>query len=252
MIRWLILVWAIAISACNGGVQKQDSITIATSANMQFAMKAIANNFTNSTGLKTNVILGSSGKLTAQIIEGAPYDIFVSADLKYPEMIQEQGFSDSAPEIYALGQLVLWSSTLDTIPSLDQIATMEIEHIAIANPVTAPYGQAAIEVLQNLGVYSRIKDKLVFGESIAQTNQFISSGAAEIGFTAKSVVLSPEINIEGHWLTIPPEYYKPIAQGAIIIERNQSNKKEIKSFYDYLFNQEAKQILKDFGYLVNE
>lgn len=250
--RWIVIVVFIGILGCVDGGDKRPSLTIATSANMQFAMNAIAKSFSNKTGYKTNIILGSSGKLTAQILEGAPYDIFVSADMKYPKMIYQNGLSIDPPTVYALGQLVLWTTYLNELPKLNELARLHIDHIAIANPVTAPYGQAAVEVLQNIGLYDMLQDKLVFGESIAQTNQFIDTGVAELGFTSKSVVLSPHGKDRGRWEAIPAQYYTPISQGAIVINRNQVNMDQIKAFYAYLFSPEAMVILKDFGYLVNE
>jgi len=194
--------------------QTSDSIRIAAAANMQYALVEINKAFTTKFNIKTELIFSSSGKLTAQIIEGAPYDILLSADLKYPNSIYQKGLSRSKPEIYASGQLVLWSMNED-IQSLQKIAEPSIKHIAIANPKTAPYGKAAIECFQNAGILKEIEDKLVFGESISQVNQFILSHSADVGITAKSAVLSNQLQGKGNWIDINNNQYHVIDQAAL-------------------------------------
>ncbi len=234
------------------GCSKHDAtkVTIATASNMQFAMKEIANSFTQQTGIDCDIVFSSSGKLTAQIKEGAPYDIFVSADTKYPTVLYNKGFTTQVPEVYAHGQLVLWSLTRGMEPNLKTLTRSSVRHIAIANPKTAPYGEAAISVLKHFGIYETVKDKLVYGESISQTNQFIISGAAEIGFTAKSVVLSNQMKEKGSWMAIASESYTPIAQAAVIIKKDLVHENALK-FYEFLFSSTSQEILENFGYLVS-
>ena len=172
-------------------------ITIAVAANMQFAMRALTHAFEKQNGITCDLIISSSGKLTAQIKAGAPYDLFVSADMKYPEDLYKSGFALEEPKIYAYGKLVLWSMDQEVKPSLAVLKTQAIKHIACANPKTAPYGVAAVEALKHYGLYNQVKSKLVYGESIAQTKQFIISESAELSFTAKSVVLSPDLKGSG-------------------------------------------------------
>ncbi len=225
-------------------------VTIATAANMQFVMKEIVAAFEQETGISCAVIISSSGKLTAQIQEGAPYDIFVSADMKYPETLYTNGYTIDAPKIYGYGQIVLWSVSQDITPSLESLTDNKIEHIAIANPKMAPYGEAAISILKQTGIYDQISEKLVYGESISQTNQFITSGAAQIGFTAKSVVLSSQMKGKGHWIAINKNLYTPIAQGAVILKRDAVSNATQK-FHAFLFSSKSKEILENFGYLAN-
>jgi len=229
--------------------KKEDSIIIATSANMQFAIKDIATAFTKSTGIDCNLVISSSGKLSAQIKEGAPYDIFVSADIKYPTSLFKSGFTTENPKIYAFGQLVLWSALNEVQPSIELLSSDSIKHIAVANPKTAPYGQASMSVLKIENIYDKIDHKLVYGESISQTNQFIISGAAQIGITSKSVVLSSHVKNIGSWIDIDKKSYPAIKQGAVIIKKDSIHNASLK-FYDFLFSSRSKEILENFGYLV--
>lgn len=225
-------------------------ITIATAANMQFAMKALTHNFTKETGIKCDLIISSSGKLTAQIKSGAPYDLFVSADMKYPSELYKDGLALEKPKVYAYGKLVLWTMNNHINPSLASLKMSKIKYIACANPKTAPYGLAAIQTLKHYGLYKSLKSKLVYGESIAQTNQFIISESAKVGFTAKSVVLSPKMKSKGKWIEVNPKSYSPIAQGVVILKQNKTLEADARKFYEFLFSAKAKKILQDFGYTV--
>ena len=198
---------------------------------MQFAMEALVNIFEEETGIACEIIVSSSGKLTAQIKEGAPYHIFVSADMKYPEDLYKAGFSTAKPAVYAHGNLVMWSTSLDSTLSIESLQHKKIKHIAIANPQTAPYGAAALATLKYYKIYTAVKEKLVYGESISQTNQFIISSAAEVGFTAKSVVLSPRVKVKGQWVSVNSKAYTPIKQGIILIKTSDEIKPKALQFY---------------------
>lgn len=233
-------------SACQE-THRSDTLLIATAANMQFAMKEIVKSFTEQSGIPCEIIISSSGKLTAQIKEGAPFDVLVSANMKYPEDLHQDGFTTNAPQIYAYGQLVLWTIDDGLNPSVDSLVVASIDHIALANPKNAPYGMAAMEVLEKQGIYQELKEKLVFGESIAQTNQFIISKAAEMGFTAKSVVLSPEMRSKGHFTAIDPNWHQPIAQGIVLLKKSDKLE-QAQQFYNYLFSDAGQTILNQYGY----
>lgn len=230
---------------------EEAKLNIAVAANMQFAMKELVKEFTAQTGVECQLMISSSGKLTAQIKEGAPYHIFVSANMKYPEELYKSGFSNHSPEVYAYGKLVLWTKKEGLIPSIELLKSEQIKHIAIANPKMAPYGIAAEEVLENFGLLKELKEKLVFGESISQCNQFILSKSAEIGFTAKSVVLSDKAKDQGRWIDVNDSLYTPIAQGSVIIKQIKMQK-EAKEFYRFLFSERAAMILQEFGYQICE
>ncbi|MBG9375720.1 molybdate ABC transporter substrate-binding protein [Panacibacter sp. DH6] len=231
----------------------QQKVTIAVAANMQYPMNTLKAKFEAQTNIKLEIILSSSGKLTQQIQEGAPYDIFISADTSYPLALYRKGFSTAPPKVYAKGLLVLWSAKQGLKPAGDMkiLLGQGIKKIAVANPKTAPYGVAAEQVLKYYRLYDAVKDKLVFGESITQTNQFITSQSADIGFTAKSVVLSPEMKNRGSWADVDLKAYAPIEQAAVMLKHGeQTNKPAVQKFYEYLYSKTAKDILQSFGYLV--
>lgn len=240
------LLFLFVLPACHRDTTSK--LTIAASANMQYVIKELAHSFFEITGVESETVVASSGKLTAMIQEGAPFDIFVSADMMYPEQLYENGFALEAPEIYAYGHLVLWSMKEGTIPKVDQLPNADIRHIALANPKTAPYGKAALEVLKHHNLYKTVEKKLVFGESISQTNQFILSGAAELGFTAKSVVVSPALKEKGTWTALDPGTYRSIAQGVILLKNRDVHIESAKRFYDFLFSKEAQEKLLQYGY----
>ena len=235
---------------CDGA--KQQKLTIAVSANMQYAMEELVESFTRSTGTPCELIVGSSGKLTAQIMEGAPFDLFLSADMKYPEEIFAGGKALGEPQVYAYGYLVIWSLDEGTELNAEGLLSEEVTHIAIANPQTAPYGVAAVELLQGMGVWEQVRGKLVFGESIAQTNQFILSGSAQAGITARSVVSSPAARDKGHWSEADRSLYKPIEQGVIAIKREGLRAEEAMAFIEFLRSPSAREILARFGYGIEQ
>jgi molybdate transport system substrate-binding protein len=244
----LILLGAL-LSACQSG--KNQKLTIATAANAQFAIAAIVLEFEKETGIACQLIVGSSGKHTAQIEAGAPYDIFVSADLKFPKKLHELELTLAEPGIYAYGKIVIWTLNDSLNPDIQHLSASEQYHIAMPNPKTAPYGRAAKEALDFYGIYDQISTKLIFGESVAQTNQFILSKSAALGFTAASIVMAPAMKNKGRWQLVDENAYSPIAQGAVVIK--QSSQLDIaKKFYLFLFSPKAKIILQAHGYKIND
>jgi molybdate transport system substrate-binding protein len=252
MVKKLFLPIVFVLFASCGDKDRGEGLTIAVAANMQFAMEELALAYTEQTGRPCQVITGSSGKLTAQIVEGAPFDVLVSADMKYPQSLHDRGLSETDPEVYAYGNLVLWTLSDSLHLSMTALKGEDVGHIALANPKTAPYGVAAEEVLKHYGIYESVRDKLVFGESIAQTNQFITSGAAEVGFTAMSVVLSPKMAGRGRWISPDPASYRPISQGLVVIRRDAGSNTGGLAFRDFLFSDRAREILNRYGYFTDE
>jgi molybdate transport system substrate-binding protein len=244
----VFLLFSVILVGCS---KPSDKIIVATAANVQYVMKEIQKEFAKETGEEIQIVVGSSGKLTAQIREGAPFDVFVSADTKYPQEIFKNGGSDEEPRIYATGSLVLWSKEIpETELSTAILATEKAKKIAIPNPRNAPYGEAAIEVLKAQKLFEKTEKKLVYGESIAQTAQYISTGSVEAGFNALSIVLSPEMKGKGHYIIIDSTLYKPIHQAAILLKHSEASPKKETSqkFYNFLYTNKAKQIFKKYGY----
>lgn len=252
MYRLIIVLLSINILITSCHHPQEEKLNIAVAANMQFAMKEIARAFTEKTGIDCQLMISSSGKLTAQIKEGAPYDILVSANMKYPQDLYSSGYTELEPKVYAFGSLILWSLKDEIQASMDILSSAKIKHIAMANPKMAPYGIAALEALRYYELEESLKNKLVFGESVAQCNQFIISTSAEIGFTEKSVIFSPEMKGQGSWIAIDTASYSPIAQGIVLIQQENRNKKLAQVFYAFIFSQEAREILVKFGYSVKD
>jgi molybdate transport system substrate-binding protein len=226
------------------------TVRVAVAANAQFVTDALKEAFHKKNSADVQVVVSSSGKLTAQITHGAPYDIFLSADMKYPEHLYAAGYTLNAPEVYAYGSLVLWVlKTVNLAEGLDVLRSDAIKTIAVANPATAPYGVATIQALKKAGIYDAVKDKIVYGESIAQVNQYLLSGAADAAFTAQSVVKAPALVHKGRWIEPADTLYAPIRQGAVILKHAAgSDLKDVKAFYEFLSSPEGKSIFKSFGY----
>jgi len=232
-------------SSCQPSTQ---TIRIAASANLKPALTEIQEVFFDQKGISCQMVFNSSGKLSAQIKSGAPYDIFLSANMDYPNKLFMSGIGAEAPHTYALGRLVLWSENKEL--GLDQLGTLAkgTQRIAIANPQLAPYGKASFEVLQNLNLWEDHKDKMAYGESIAQATQFIMAGAVQLGFTSLSYALSPSFTQRGSWQKIPEELHSPLAQGALLITKEGKNAKKARAFLDFLSSPEAEAILVKQGY----
>lgn len=225
-------------------------ITVAGAANVQFTLDDLTAEFTKETGINVKTVIGSSGKLTSQIENGAPFDVFLSADMKYPDTLYKEGFSLRSPKVYVYGTLVLWTmKDLDLSKGVNVLNDAAIRKIALANPQQAPYGREAVNALKFYALYDQLQKKFVLGESISQTNQFITTGAADIGFTAESVVLAPNMKDKGKWVEVEPQSYKPIAQGVIVLRyADKEHSKEAREFYDFLFSGPAQEIFKKYGY----
>lgn len=226
---------------------KKDILRIATAANMQFAMPELVAAYQQQSGQDCEIILSSSGKLTAQIKAGAPFDVFVSADMKYPQLLFTADLTTSQPVVYAYGKLVLWTTKHSQSPNFEYLFSPKTAKIALPNPQIAPYGRAAREVLHFNDTTRILDSKLVFGESIAQTNQFITTGAVDYGFTAKSVVLSSQLPVQGLWQELDNDQYQPIEQGVVVLKSSKLLS-QATAFKTFLLSPIAKEILDTFGY----
>ena len=228
-------------------------IKIAVAANVSYAIEPLKKAFNaHHPDTKIEVILGSSGKLTAQIKNGAPYELFLSANMKYPETLYSEGLAVTEPIVYAQGSLAYLSvKPKDFTQGMKVLKDENITKVAIANPKTAPYGTAAKEALENADLYEALKEKFVHAESISQTVTYAMT-AADIGFIAKASLFSPQMSHfkKGiNWSEVDESLYRPIDQGMVILKKGEGSS-EVKAFYDFILSQEAREILKNFGYKV--
>lgn len=248
MMKKLIITLLITSSALLAG-----TINIAVAANVSYAMDELKAEFQKSNpDTKVLVTLGSSGKLNAQIVNGAPFGVFMSANMKFPQSLYDKKSAITEPVVYAQGEIAYLSvKPIDFTKGIALVTDPAITKIAVANPETAPYGKAAIEAMKKGGVYEAAKEKFVYAESISQVVTYAVT-AADVGFVAKSSLYSSKMVIykEGvNWASVDPKLYTPIKQGIVIL-KNGANNSEYKAFYDFILSQKAKDILKKYGYLI--
>jgi molybdate transport system substrate-binding protein len=236
---------AVAILFVYAESMAQD-IRVAVASNFARAMTGIAERFEANTGHRVTLIFGSTGKHFAQIVNGAPFDIFFAADSKRPQLLEQQGIAlQQSRFTYALGKIMLWSPRAKFVDSQGKVLEQgEFRHLAIANPKLAPYGRAAQEILLKLGLWETLQDRLVRGENIAQTFQFVKTGNAELGFVAYSQVIGPMKLQHGSYWHIPEEYYKPIEQQAVLMKDSVA----ARAFLEYVRSNEVLKIIRDNGY----
>jgi molybdate transport system substrate-binding protein len=227
-----------------------DEIQAAVATNFYNPFKTVVKQFENKTGHKVIIITGSTGKLYAQIVNGAPFDVFLSADSLRPKLLMQNGRAVSGTQYsYAFGKITLWSPNpnviLESVKST--LLKSKFSHIAIANPTTAPYGKATLQALERIGQWDRLKPLLVQGENIGQTFQFVFSENAELGFVALSQVLDPKNNQKGKRVEIPSDYYNPIKQDIVILTRGKHNTGAM-ALWQFLRGDQAKRVIKKYGY----
>ena len=238
--RLLLVLCMLAATAHAGEVH------VAVAANFAPPLQALGEAFSKQTTHKLLASPGSTGKLYAQIMNGAPFDVFLSADDGAPKRLEDEKRAVSGSRFtYALGRLVLWSSQDGLVdPGGEVLKSDRFGKLAMANPRLAPYGGAARQVMEKLGVWAALQGRLVQGENIAQTVQFIASGNAELGFVALSQLASPRAG--SRWI-VPSELHAPIRQDAVLLGRARSNP-AARAFLEYLRGAEAKQRIRAFGY----
>jgi len=226
-------------------------ITVAAAADLQFAMQDIADQFQKETGKKVKLIFGSSGNFFQQIQNGAPFDMFFSADLSYPKKLEAAGLTVPGSYYqYAKGRIVIWvpkDSALDVSSGLKSLLNPNIKKIAVANPQHAPYGQAAVAAMQKEGIYDKVKDKFVLGENISQTASFVVSGSADVGIVALSLALSPSMRDKGRYVEISTDEYPPIQQAGVILSSSK-NKEAAEQFLSFVKTASVADTLKKYGF----
>jgi molybdate transport system substrate-binding protein len=228
-----------------------EKITIAAAADLKFAMDEIVTLFKKSNAAdEVEVIYGSSGKFHTQIQQGAPYDLFFSADIGYPRELAKAGLAALEVKPYAFGRIVLWSNSLDASQmTLDSLTDPKITRIAIANPKHAPYGKRAEEALRASGMWDKIEPKLIYGENIAHTAQFVQTGNAQVGIIALALAVNPELASKGGYWLVPDKLHKPLEQGFIITQRAASNALA-KRFANNMGSASTRAIMTKYGFVL--
>jgi molybdate transport system substrate-binding protein len=230
-------------------------ITVATAADLQFAMQDVAARFQKETGKTVKLIYGSSGNFFQQIQNGAPFDIFFSANLDYPKKLEAAGLAEPGSYYqYARGKIVIWvpkESKIDLSAGMQVLLDPSVKKIAIANPLHAPYGQAAVAAMQKGNVYEKVKDKFVLGENISQAASFVASGSAEVGILALSLALSPNMKDNGRYAEIPTDEYPPIEQACVILSSSK-NKEIARQFLSSLKTAATANVLRSYGFDVQD
>lgn len=228
-----------------------EKITIAAAADLKFAMDEIVATFKKVNAAdEVDVIYGSSGKFHTQIQQGAPYDLFFSADIGFPRELAKAGLAASEVKPYAFGRIVLWSASLDASKmTLESLTDPKITRVAIANPKHAPYGKRAEEALRAAGLWEKIEPKLVYGENIAHTAQFVQTGNAQVGVIALALAVNPELSSKGGYWLIPDNLHAPLEQGFIITKRAEGNALA-RRFADYMGSKPARAVMTKYGFVL--
>jgi molybdate transport system substrate-binding protein len=247
--KLLLVCFAILLSTAR--VQSQE-ITVAAAADLKFAMGELAANFEKQTGNKVNVTYGSSGNFFSQIQNGAPFDLFFSADVDYAKKLEAGGQAEPGTLYpYAVGRIVIWTPPGVKVDvntqGMNALLDSAIQKIAIANPAHAPYGRAAVAAMKKAGVYEKTEPKLVYGDNISQAAQFAQSGNAQAGIIALSLAISPAMKDSGKMWLIPAELHPPIEQAAIVVKSSQK-KEAAKAFLEYIKSAAGKAVMDNYGF----
>ncbi|NLX20586.1 MAG: molybdate ABC transporter substrate-binding protein [Phycisphaerae bacterium] len=254
-------------SGCGGREQPTESpasqpsvrrqVSVAAAANLKFVLDDVIAAFRHQHAeVEVKAVYGSSGSLFAQLANGAPFDLFLSADVAYPQKLVEQGLaSESDVFLYAVGRIAIWvpnSSPLDVASvGIQSLVDPSVQRIAMANPTHAPYGRAAESAMKTLGVYEEVKSRLVLAENITQAAQFVESGAADIGIIALSLALAPPMRDKGRYWEIPVDAYPRIEQAGVILRRSEDTR-SVRMLCQFMRGEESRAILRKHGYALPE
>jgi molybdate transport system substrate-binding protein len=246
-----ILAVAFLLLACRFAAAQ--GLTVAAASDLQSALPALASQFEKETGQQVRLIFGSSGNFFTQAQNGAPFDVFLSADIDYPRRLEESGQAERGSLYeYATGHIVLWTRTdsgIDLRRGLTVLSDAGVRRVAIANPEHAPYGRAAVAALRHERLYERVRQKLVLGENISQAAQFAQSGSADVGVLALSLARSPALRSSGTYVEVPESWYPPIEQAAVVLASSRQ-KALARQFIDYLKTPESVRTLQSYGFAV--
>ena len=228
------------------------TLQVAVAANLQSVIKILQADFKKQSGIEIQPIVGSSGNLVTQIKNGAPFDVFLSADIAFPESLFKAGFSMDEPVVYAWVNLIICSDkNIDLKHWQTLLLKGKVKQIAIANPTIAPYGKAAEDALIKTGIMNTVKPKIVYGESIAQVNTYITTGVTTVGFTSQSLIKDAGNITKLYWAPIDQNLYTAIQQGMVITKHGKENNfEQAQKFYKYILSSSAKAIFTEYGYHV--
>jgi molybdate transport system substrate-binding protein len=239
-------------TARDAGTSPTGVVRVAAAADLQFALEEIVTSFETDTGSEVKTTYGSSGVFYQQLRNGAPFDLYLSADLQYPEMLVDEGLADRANLFeYAVGRLVVWvpnGSPVDPAAGIAAMAAPEVRKAAIANPDHAPYGVAAVAAMQSAGVYESAADRLVLGENVAQAAEFVQSGNADVGIIALSLALSPPMAGTGEFTEVPLDTFPTLRQGGVILG-SARNPTAAQALREALLSPPGREILAHYGFL---
>jgi molybdate transport system substrate-binding protein len=249
----LIIAALVAFSVCwTRSAPAQETVLVAAASDLQPVLPELARRFKSSTGIEVEFSFGSSGNFSTQIRNGAPYDLFFSADIYYPRQLQSAGLVEPGTLYqYANGTIVLWAkmdSNVDVKQGIPSLRSANVHKIAIANPEHAPYGRAAVAALQKNGIYAQIQSKLVLGENVSQAAQFVESGNAQLGIIPLSLAIT--MKSEGVYAEIPQADYPPIEQACVIL-KSSHHKAAAQKFLQFLKSPEAKALLSRSGFSIS-
>ncbi len=246
-----LFVLILVVSAAGVSFASAEEFAVAAASDLNFAIKELIGQYEKQTGHRVKLSLGSSGNFYAQLQQGAPFDLYFSADIGYPKKLEEAGLTvPGSLYRYAVGRVVLWapkSSPLDVSKGLTVLREPTIRKIAIANPKHAPYGRAAVAAMEHAQVYADVKDRLVLGENISQAAQFIESGACDVGIIALSLAMAPAMKNAGTYWQIPAEAHPPLEQGAVIM-RQSKNQEAARQFLSFMQGPEGQEIMTRYGF----
>jgi molybdate transport system substrate-binding protein len=247
-----------AVAACRRGGDRgsRRQVRVAAAADLNAALGELASAFTAAQHIDVAATYGSSGTLFSQLMNGAPYDLFLSADVEYPRRLAARGLTVAGSEFhYARGRLVIWtreSSRLDIAALGLRVAVQPgVTRVSLANPEHAPYGRAAVAALRAAGVYDEVQPRLVYGENVAQAMQFVQSGSADVGLVAMSLAVSPAARDRGRWVEVPPGDYPPLEQAGVIM-KTAADVDAARAFAAFLSGAAARAILQQYGFTAPE
>jgi molybdate transport system substrate-binding protein len=249
-VRFLL---ALAALLAAGPARAQPPLRVAAASDLQSVLPALATRFERETGRAIEVSFGSSGNFYAQLQNGAPFDLFFSADVEYPKRLESSGLTTPGTLVeYANGRIVLWTRTdtgLNLNAGLSILAEPRVRRVAIANPEHAPYGRAAVAALRHEQLYDRVRSKFVLGENVSQAAQFVQSGNADAGIIALSLALGPAMQATGRYVEIPASHYPPIVQAAVVL-RSSKSVETARRFLSFMQRPDSRRALEDAGFVV--